>query len=172
MAAFFPDFWFTSDNNRIVNIATNEIGVTCRLLERLKQKTDAAGSRLLLYLQYSGAEVVQGGRMATAGKFYNLERRIKDKLLPLILNLPPGAPVWHEASAGVSECARGLSITTVDELPSLRAVYESNPERLRKLYQIEPGGVMGHKSPLGNREVAKLIAAAIGALVPPDQIPR
>lgn len=35
--------------------------------------------------------------MATAGKLYNLERRIKDKLLPLILNLPPGAPVWHEA---------------------------------------------------------------------------
>lgn len=59
MAAFFADFWFTSDDNRIVNIATDEIGVTCRLFERLKQKTDAAGSRLLLYLQYSGAEAGQ-----------------------------------------------------------------------------------------------------------------
>jgi hypothetical protein len=90
-----------------------------------------------------------------------VERRIKDKFIPLILNLPPGAPTWHEATSRVSDCAHSLGITTVDELPILRAVYESNPDGLRKYYQIESNGALGHKSPFGNGEMAKLIAAAI-----------
>ena len=51
--------------------------------------------------------------------------------------------------------------------PVLRAVYDRNPDDLRKYYQIEPDGSMGHKSPFGNREVAKLVAAAIGEFPPP-----
>jgi hypothetical protein len=38
---------------------------------------------------------------------------------------------------------------------------------LRKYYQIESDGAMGHKSSFGNMEVAKLVAAAIGDLEPP-----
>jgi hypothetical protein len=164
MATFFANFWFTSEGNSFINISTDEIGVTCRLLERLKKESDAAGVTVLLYLQYSGAEVIHGSRIATGGKLYNLERRIKEKLIPFVLDFPPGAPTWHDASEGVSECALGLGITTVDELPLLRAVYETNPAALRKYYQVEGNGVFGHKSPFGNAEVARLVAAAIANL--------
>ena len=54
MAAFFADFWFTSDGNNFVTVSTDEVGVTCRLLQRLKQKADAADGRLVFYLQYGG----------------------------------------------------------------------------------------------------------------------
>jgi hypothetical protein len=84
-----------------------------------------------------------------------------------LLNTPPGAPDWYEAAQETGKCARGLGMKTVDELPMLRAVYDRNPDDLRKYYQIEPDGSMGHKSSFGNMEVAKLVAAAIGELQPP-----
>lgn len=167
MAAFFADFWFTSDGNSFVTVSTDEIGVTCRLLARLKQKTDAVNVRLLLYLQYGGLEIVDASRIASSGRLFNLVRGVKNKVRSFLLKLPPGAPDWDEASQHVGACARGLGITTVDELATLRSVYERNPNDLRKYYQIEPDGAMGHKSPFGNREVAKLVAGAIGELASP-----
>jgi hypothetical protein len=56
-----------------------------------------------------------------------------------------------------------------DELAALTAVYEQNPDDLRKYYQIELGGVMGHKTTFGNMDVAKRVAAAIGDLGSSDQ---
>ena len=167
MAAFFADFWFTAEGNSFVTVSTDEVGVTCRLLARLKQKTDAADVRLLLYLQYGGLEIVDASRIATSGRLFNLLRRVKNKIRSFLLKLPPGAPDWDEASQQVGDCARGLGITTVDELATLRAVYQRNPNDLRRYYQIEPDGSMGHKSSFGNMEVAKLVAAAIGELQPP-----
>ena len=173
MAAFFANFWFTVDGNSFVTIETDEISVTCRLLARLKQKTDAADVRLLIYLQYGGLEVVDSNRMAAAsgsGTYYRAKRWIKTKLSPLLLNTPPGAPDWYEAAQETGKCARRLGIKTVDELPALRAVYDRNPADLRKYYQIEPDGSMGHKSSFGNMEVAKLVAAAISEFnLPNDQ---
>lgn len=175
MAAFFANLWFTADGNDFVTVSTDEVGVTCRLLAGLKQKTDAAGIKLLVYLQYGGPEVVDGSRMAAAsrtasgGKFYELKRWIKSKIKPLLLGTPPGAPDWYDATQQVGDCARGLGIRTVDELAGLQAVYEKNPDDLRGYYQIEPDGSMGHKSSFGNKEVAKLVAAAIGDLAPADQ---
>ena len=40
MAALFADFWFTADGNSFVTVSTDEVGVTCRLLQRLKQKAE------------------------------------------------------------------------------------------------------------------------------------
>jgi hypothetical protein len=140
------------------------------LLARLKQKTDAADASLLLYLQYGGLEVIDSNRMAAAlgsGIYYRAKRWIKTKLSPLLLNTPPGAPDWYEASQQLGTCARGLGINTVDELPLLRAVYDRNPTDLRKHYVTEADGSMGHKSSFGNMEVAKRVAAAIGDLTPP-----
>jgi hypothetical protein len=168
MAAYFADFWFTSEGNTFVTVSTDEIGVTCRLLARLKQKADAVDVRLLLYLQYGGLEIVDASRMAASGRFFNLVRGVKNKIRSFLLGLPPGAPDWDQASEQVGACARGLGITTVDELPTLRSVYQRNPDDLRKYYQIEPNGAMGHKSSFGNMEVAKLVAAAIGELQPPS----
>jgi hypothetical protein len=162
MAAFFANFWFTSEGNTFVTVSTDEIGVTCRLLARLKQKTDAAHVRLLLYLQYPGMEIVDGSAAATDA-LYRLQRWAKNKLRPLLLGTPPGAPDWHEASALVGECAHDLQIVTVDEFPTLRSLYETNPGEWRTYYQVENGASV-HKSSLGNKEVAKLVAAAIGQL--------
>lgn len=170
MAAFFANFWFTADGNSFATVDTDEVGVTCRLLARLKQKTDAADVRLVLYLQYGSLEIVDSNRMAAAlggGMYYRAKRWIKTKLSPLLLNTPPGAPNWYDAAQETGKCARGLGINTVDELPVLRAVYDQNPDELRKYYVIEPDGSMGHKSSFGNREVAKLVAAAIGEPAPP-----
>jgi hypothetical protein len=166
MATFVPNFWFTADGSSFVTVATDEVGVTCRLLARLKQKTDAANVRLLLYLQYGGLEVVDSNRMATSGWLFRETRRAKNKIRAFLLGLPPGAPNWDEASQRVGICARDLGINTIDELPALRAVYNRNPPDLSRYYRIEPDGSMGHKSPFGNRDVAERIAAAIGRLQP------
>ena len=166
MAAFFANYWFTADGHSFVTVATDEIGVTCRLLERLKQQTDAADVRLLLNLQYGGLEVVDSNRVATSGWLFKQTRSARNKIRAFLLGLPPGAPNWDEASQRVGICARDLGINTIDELPALRAVYNQNPPDLHKYYQIEPDGSMGHKSPFGNRDVAERIAAAIGRLQP------
>ena len=94
MAAFFANVWFTADGNSFATVSTDEVGVTCRLLERLKQKTDAADVRLIVYLQYGGLEIVDGSRMAASraangGTLYALRRRIKNRLKAWLLNLPP-----------------------------------------------------------------------------------
>ena len=170
MSAFFADFWFTSDGNSFVTVATDEIGVTCRLLDGLKQKADGVGVDLLLYLQYGALEIVAGTRMAKGGRFFEFQQRIKDKLKPLIMNTPPSAPSWYDASKGVRECARALGIATVDEFDTLRRAYETNADGLRTYYQTEPNGAMGHKSTFGNKEVARLVAAAMSELdLLPDQ---
>jgi hypothetical protein len=166
MAAFVPNFWFTADGSSFITVATDEVGVTCRLLARLKQKTVAADVRLLLYLQYGGLEVVDSNRVATSGWLFKQTRRAKNKIRAFLLGLPPGAPNWDEASQRVGICARDLGINTIDELPPLRAVYNRNPPDLSRYYRIEPDGSMGHKSPFGNRDVAERIAAAIGRLQP------
>jgi hypothetical protein len=107
--------------------------------------------------------------MAASGKLFNFTRRVKNKIRSFLLGLPPGAPDWDQASQQVGTCARGLGITTVDDLVRLRSVYRRNPDDLHRYYQIESNGAMGHKSSFGNMEVAKLVAAAIGELQPPDQ---
>jgi hypothetical protein len=162
MAAFFANVWFTSDGNNFVTVSTDEIGVTCRLLARLKEKTDAAHVRLVLYLQYPGMEIIDGSRVA-ASALYSVQRWVKNKLRPLLLGTPPGAPDWHEASALVGACARDLQIVTVDEFSTLRDLYETNADEWRKYYQLEDGAPV-HKSSRGNKEVAKLVAATVGDL--------
>ena len=136
LATFFTNFWFTADGSSFLTVDTDEVGVTCRLLARLKQKTDAADVRLLLYLQYGGLEVVDSNRMPAAlvsGMYYRAKRWIKTNLSPLLLNTPPGAPDWYDAAQETGTCARGLEIKTVDELPVLRAVYERNPSGAQAL---------------------------------------
>jgi hypothetical protein len=167
MAAYFSKFWFTADGNSFQTVATDEVGVTCRLLARLKQQTDAANVRLVLYLQFGGLEVIDSSRVAAGGRFFKLTRSAKNKVRAFLLGVPPGAPDWDVASERVGACARSLDIKTVDELPRLRSVYERNPADLRNYYQTEPDGAMGHKSPFGNREVAQLVAAAIGNVAAP-----
>jgi hypothetical protein len=167
MEAFFPDRWFTADGNDFRTVATDEITVTCTLLEDLKRKAGANGTRVLLYLQYGGLEIIDGNRMRSGGRLDRLVRPIKNWLKARLLNLPPGAPTWDEASSRVGECARQLDIPVIDEFAPLMAAYQADPGNLRAHYQTEPNGSMGHKSSFGNLEVAKRVAAAIGKIGPP-----
>ena len=131
-----PNFWFTADGSSFVTVETDEIGVTCRLLARLKQKADAADVRLLVYLQYGGLEVVDSNRMAAAlgsGMYYRAKRWIKTKLSPLLLNIAARRAELVRSRAETGTCARGLGIKTIDELPVLRAVYRRNPSRLAQV---------------------------------------
>jgi hypothetical protein len=181
MATFFPGFWFRSEVNDFATVSTDEVAVTCRLLELLKQKSDAANARLILSMQYGALEIADASRRAITssntttnarqtsrvGRLYEAKRWLTNKLKPLLLGTPPGAPDWYEGVLEVSQCARNLNIRTVDELDFLVAAYKKNPDELRKYYQTEPDGALGHKSSFGNTEVAKLVASAIGELAPP-----
>lgn len=64
-------------------------------------------------------------------------------------------------SLGVKQCSQQLGIATVDEYSALKALYDRDPEALRQYYVLEPDGSTGHKSNLGNLELAKSVAATV-----------
>ncbi len=116
MTRLFPNYWFNSGNNGIVPVATDKIRVTCGLLKRLKQKADRSPVKLVLYRQYGAPKIVEASRLKSAGYFYRIQRDLKQTIKPWLMNTPPGAPSWQDASAGVADCARSLQIPTVNEL--------------------------------------------------------
>jgi len=130
MEAFFSDWWFAGRNSSFSRTSGDEVEITCRLLHRLKKKTDEGGVRLILYLQFAGSHIIGG------------------------LSEPPHAALVHE-------CAQSLGIQTVDEFGALAAIYRGNANALRENYVRKPDGSTGHKSPLGNGEVARRVAAAL-----------
>jgi hypothetical protein len=54
-----PDFWLGSERRRYTKAPNDPVRVTCLLLERLKKRTDAEGVRLILFLQYYAATVIE-----------------------------------------------------------------------------------------------------------------
>src|SRR5262249_18341878 len=64
MTAFFADSWFSSDGSSFTTVNNDAVGVTCRLLARLKQKTDADHVALILYLQFGGPHITKAQREA------------------------------------------------------------------------------------------------------------
>jgi hypothetical protein len=130
MAAFFSDYWFSSGRSGFVQTDADAIGVTCRLLDRLKVQTNAAGVRLILYLQYASSHIISTPQQAIQ-------------------------------SAKVKECAEASAIEVIDEFSSLKTLYTRDPEGLRAYYVKETDGTLGHKSSLGNLQVAKMIEAAL-----------
>jgi hypothetical protein len=62
MSTFFLDYWLSSSRSIFTKTNVDPVEVTCLLLQRLKAKTDAAGIRLLLYLQYAGLHVIGQSR--------------------------------------------------------------------------------------------------------------
>ncbi len=71
----------------------------------------------------------------------------------------------------VEDCIRQMGIQLVDEFASLKALFDANPEKFRDLYLKQPDGSLGHKSALGNLEVAKLVDAALALPPPPISAP-
>jgi hypothetical protein len=64
MAAFFADSWFSSDGTSFATVNNDPVDVTCRLLVRLKQKTDADHVALILYVQFGGSHIISAPREA------------------------------------------------------------------------------------------------------------
>jgi hypothetical protein len=64
MAAFFADSWFSSDGTSFTTVSNDPVDVTCRLLARLKLKTDARHVALILYLQFAGSHIISAPREA------------------------------------------------------------------------------------------------------------
>jgi len=129
MMRFARDSWLSNPQQVYTRITNDPSDVTCRLLKRLKARTDALGIRTLLVMQYGGDAV----------------------------------RVWSAPSddaVPVMACAQAMGFQLVDEFDSLKAVYQADPEAL-KTYYVMTGNAYGHMSPLGNRHVAGLIAAAL-----------
>ena len=64
MAAFFANSWFSSDGTSFATVNNDPVDVTCRLLARLKQRTDADHVALILYLQFAGSHIISTPREA------------------------------------------------------------------------------------------------------------
>ena len=58
MSTFFIDYWLSSSRSIFTTTNVDPVEITCLLLQRLKSETDAAGVRLLLYLQFAGSHVI------------------------------------------------------------------------------------------------------------------
>lgn len=64
MTAFFVNSWFSADGTNYATVNNDPVDVTCRLLVRLKQQTDAAHVTLILYLQFAGSHIISAPREA------------------------------------------------------------------------------------------------------------
>src|SRR6185503_11799680 len=109
------------------------VAVSCALLERLKQATDARGIPLYVVMLYSGSDRVA----------------VMD---PAIEKVRPLA---------VSDCSRRKEVATIDLLPELVALAKRDPAAYRGLYhRAGPRqDLYGHMTVAGNAFVAQQLAA-------------
>jgi hypothetical protein len=69
----------------------------------------------------------------------------------------------------VEKCATQLGIQVADEYGRLESQFQKNVDEFKKNYIVESNGLLGHKSPYGNLEVARMVAAALAE--PPAERP-
>jgi hypothetical protein len=126
MTAFFANSWFSSDGSSYITTHNDVVDVTCRLLDRLKQETDADNVRLVLYLQFAGSHVIstpheaeqsvgvskcaRNLHIATVDEFATL-REIYEKNpddLREYYHIEPNGATGHKSSFGNLQAARSL----------------------------------------------------------------
>ena len=66
----------------------------------------------------------------------------------------------------VEDCVRRMGIQFVDEFASLKAFWQSDPDKFKSLYVARADGTLGHKSRAGNFEWASRVAAALALPTP------
>jgi hypothetical protein len=62
MSRLAPNYWYGADGVQFHRVSTDVVAVTCALLARLKKKTDAAGVRTLLFMQYYAVVILENER--------------------------------------------------------------------------------------------------------------
>ena len=103
----------------------------CLLLRRLASKAKVYGAKLVLVIQYAGETIASGG----------------------------DRPAHITA---LISCAHLLDIVVVDEFEDLRAlVHEKGLQALREQYFITGAAAFGHRTPVGNERIARLIASSL-----------
>ena len=113
------------------------VKVTCALLDRIKQATDARGIPLYVVMLYAGSD-----RVAI------MDPEI-EKVRPL----------------AVSACSRGMGVATIDLVADLVALAKNDPATYRGLYhRAGPNkDLYGHMTDAGNAFVARAIVARMTA---------
>jgi hypothetical protein len=126
MTAFFSNSWFSSDGTSYATVSNDVVDVTCRLLGRLKQETDADNVRLILYLQFGGLSVASSPHeseqsvgvgecardlhIATVDEFTTL-RNVYEKgsdNLRKYYHIEPNGAIGHKSSFGNMQAAQLL----------------------------------------------------------------
>lgn len=54
-----PNYWYGKDNVQFHKISNDVVGVTCALLARVKRQADQSNTRMLLFMQYYAAIIVE-----------------------------------------------------------------------------------------------------------------
>ena len=54
-----PNYWYGKDNIQFHKVSTDVVGVTCALLARVKKQADQSKTRMLLFMQYYAAIIVE-----------------------------------------------------------------------------------------------------------------
>jgi hypothetical protein len=127
MVAFFADSWFSSDGSSFTTVKNDAVEVTCRLLARLKQKTDASHTALILYLQFAGSHIMsapheadqsvavgncaRGLHIATIDEYAQL-RGVFEKApdaLRKYYQIEPDGSTGHKSSFGNMEVAKSVA---------------------------------------------------------------
>jgi lysophospholipase L1-like esterase len=121
------------ERQAFINADNDPIAVSCAMLERLKQATDARGIPLYVVMLYAGSD-----RIAVMDPAV-------EKARPL----------------AVSACSRRMGLATIDLLDDLVAFARHDPATYRGLYtRLGPNkDVYGHMTAAGNAFVARAIAA-------------
>ena len=134
------------ERRAFVHADNDPIAVSCALLERLKQATDARGIPLYVVMLYSGSD-----RVAVMDPTV-------EKVRPL----------------AVSACSRRMGLATIDLLAELVALARHDPATYRGLYhRAGPRqDLYGHMTAAGNAFVARKIAARMTADGAADRLRR
>jgi lysophospholipase L1-like esterase len=131
MGIYEPDDWYTQDGQHFIEAPVDDVAVSCRLLERLRQDADGYGARPLMVMQYGGPLRLMSAPPPFAEKVMQCARAA-------------GIDVVDEF-----EPLHGIAEHDIDEFKKLYVMVD------------DPAQPYGHMSVLGNRQIAELIAAAL-----------
>ena len=133
MSSFFPNFWFSSNGSVVTTVNNDAVDVTCRLLARLRQQSEADHVVPVLYLQFASSHVfgaagearqslavakcAQDLRIAIVDEYADLRRVYDDdpKALRKFFLIAANGSMGHKSSFGSMQAAR-LVASAIDNL--------------------------------------------------------
>jgi hypothetical protein len=59
MGTYYPDYWYSAGNTKVLGADNDDVAVSCTLLQRLKGEADKAGVRMLVTMQYGSGRLFE-----------------------------------------------------------------------------------------------------------------